>query len=158
MTRCVTLESPLGRMLAVAREGRLTGLYFVDQKYAPANWRETESDQVLLEACRQVEEYFAGRRREFQLSVDPEGTRFQREVWDALVRVPYGETRSYGQIAREIGNPAAVRAVGAAVGRNPLTLLVPCHRILGANGALTGFAGGTHRKRALLELEKSFPG
>jgi methylated-DNA-[protein]-cysteine S-methyltransferase len=107
----------------------------------------------LLEAERQLDEYFAGTRRTFELPLELAGTEFQRSVWRALLTIPYGETRSYGQIARQIGRPAAVRAVGAANGRNPLAIVAPCHRVVGSTGKLTGFAGGLRAKAFLLELE-----
>jgi methylated-DNA-[protein]-cysteine S-methyltransferase len=108
---------------------------------------------LILEAERQLAEYFAGRRQRFTLPLDPSGTAFQRDVWDALRTIPFGETRSYAQIARQIGHPRAVRAVGAANGRNPLSIVVPCHRVVGSTGALTGFAGGLDVKARLLALE-----
>jgi methylated-DNA-[protein]-cysteine S-methyltransferase len=114
---------------------------------------ESPRHSVLLEAERQLAEYFAGTRRTFELPLDFEGTEFQRSVWAALLTIPYGETRSYGQIARQIGRPKAVRAVGAANGRNPLSIVAPCHRVIGASGELTGFAGGLETKEFLLALE-----
>jgi methylated-DNA-[protein]-cysteine S-methyltransferase len=113
---------------------------------------------ALLDAARmQLDDYFAGRRTGFDLPLAPSGTPFQRSVWDALCTVPYGETASYARIARQVGSPAAVRAVGAANGRNPIAIVIPCHRIIGSNGTLTGYAGGLHRKRALLALEAPAP-
>ena len=106
------------------------------------------------EAVEQLEAYFAGERREFDLELEPVGTNFQRRVWEALLTIPYGETRSYGQIAEQIGSPGASRAVGLANGHNPIGIIVPCHRVIGANGSLTGYGGGLDRKRALLELER----
>jgi methylated-DNA-[protein]-cysteine S-methyltransferase len=108
---------------------------------------------VLVETERQLEEYFAGRRKHFALKLDVSGTAFQRRVWNALLTIPFGETRSYAQIAKQIGNPNAVRAVGAANGRNPLSIVAPCHRVVGSTGALTGFAGGLDVKAHLLEFE-----
>ncbi len=108
---------------------------------------------LLREAVRQLEEYFAGRRRRFDLPLDLRGTPFQLRVWELLQGIPYGETRSYGELAQDLGRPGAARAVGAANGANPLAIVVPCHRVIGAGGALTGYGGGIERKRFLLELE-----
>lgn len=108
---------------------------------------------ILREAARQLGEYFAGTRRRFDLALDFAGTEFQRQVWAALLTIPFGETRSYSDIARQIGNPSAVRAVGAANGRNPISIIAPCHRVIGASGSLTGFAGGLPAKQYLLALE-----
>jgi methylated-DNA-[protein]-cysteine S-methyltransferase len=118
---------------------------------------EMNDQPMLVETERQLEEYFAGRRREFALPLDPSGTAFQRRVWDALLTIPFGETRTYAQIARQIGHPSAMRAVGAANGRNPLSIVVPCHRVVGSTGALTGFAGGLDVKAYLLALESGLP-
>ena len=114
---------------------------------------ERPDDELLREAARQISAYFAGCATGFDLPLDLQGTAFQREVWAALLGIAPGQTRSYGDIARSVGRPAAVRAVGAAVGKNPVSVVVPCHRVLGANGALTGYAGGVDRKLALLKLE-----
>jgi methylated-DNA-[protein]-cysteine S-methyltransferase len=149
--------SPLGTMRLVARGGALVGAYFDGQKYDARegdDWREAPDDPVLREAARQFDDYFAGRRARFDLALEPRGTPFQQRVWRAIAMVPAGETASYGEIARRLGCPSSVRAVGAAIGRNPLIVVVPCHRIVGAGGALTGYAGGLDRKRALLELER----
>jgi methylated-DNA-[protein]-cysteine S-methyltransferase len=108
---------------------------------------------LLVEAERQLGEYFAGSRRRFDLKLDPEGTAFQKKVWQALLTIPFGETRSYGQIARQVGSPNAVRAVGAANGRNPISIVTPCHRVIGSTGKLTGFGGGLDAKAYLLALE-----
>jgi methylated-DNA-[protein]-cysteine S-methyltransferase len=151
-----TFESPYGRMLLTASEAGLTGVYFERQKHLPGRARAWERDRDnphLARARRQLAEYFAGKRRRFDLALDPRGTPFQRAVWNAIALVPYGETISYGELARRAGFPEAVRAVGAATGRNPIGIVVPCHRIVGADGSLTGYAGGLARKRALLRLE-----
>ena len=108
---------------------------------------------MLLETERQLNEYFAGKRKKFSLKFDCLGTKFQKDVWQALATIPFGETRSYGQIARQIGRPKAVRAVGAANGKNPISIVVPCHRVIGSNGKLTGFAGGLETKASLLRME-----
>jgi methylated-DNA-[protein]-cysteine S-methyltransferase len=149
--------SPLGTMRLVARGDALAGLYFDGQKYdvaIDASWREAPRDPVLREAARELDEYFAGRRRRFEVKLAPRGTAFQKRVWRAIAAVPSGRTISYAELARRAGSPAAVRAAGAATGRNPLSIVVPCHRILGSDGSLTGYAGGLDRKRALLALER----
>ena len=121
-----------------------------------ARWEE--ADHPLLDPlATQLDEYFAGARRDFDLPLAPEGTDFQRTVWHALARIPYGDTTSYAQLADTIGHPSAVRAVGAANGRNPIPIVQPCHRVIGADGALTGFGGGLPTKRFLLELEGAMP-
>jgi methylated-DNA-[protein]-cysteine S-methyltransferase len=114
---------------------------------------EDRNHPVLREAERQLSDYFAGKRETFSLKLDFAGTDFQKKVWNALTTIPFGQTRSYGQIARQIGHPKAVRAVGAANGRNPISIIAPCHRVIGSNGKLTGFAGGLKAKAALLEME-----
>ena len=151
-----SIDSPIGPLTLVAKDGALREIIFADN--AAANEPDAEGDEALLSNCaRQIEEYFAGRRQEFDLPLAPVGTEFQREVWSALAAIPFGELRSYSDIASQIGRPRAVRAVGAANGRNPLPLVVPCHRVIGSNGTLTGFAGGLEAKRRLLQLEKSWP-
>jgi methylated-DNA-[protein]-cysteine S-methyltransferase len=119
---------------------------------------EASEMPILVEAARQLEEYFAGARKGFDLELDFEGTEFQRKVWRALLTIPYGETRSYAQIAKQIGQPQAVRAVGAANGRNPISIVAPCHRVIGSTGKLTGFGGGLPAKALLLELEGALSG
>ena len=149
-------ETPLGTVRIAARGGALVGIWFDGQKYdaeAGEQWRESPRDPLLREAAKQLDDYFAGRRRRFDLALAPDGTPFQRKVWRAIAAVPAGETITYGELAKRVGSPSAVRAAGAATGRNPLSIVVPCHRILGAGGALTGYAGGLERKRALLALE-----
>jgi len=145
------LDSPIGTLRLVSNGSQLTGIEFEGQ-YGDDVGRET-SDAVLASCASQLKDYFAARRRRFELPLAARGTAFQQSVWSALARIPYGELRSYRDIARAIGNPAAVRAVGAANGRNPLPIVVPCHRVIGSNGALTGFAGGLAIKTYLLELE-----
>lgn len=151
-------SSPLGEILLVANPqgDALTGLYLERQKYFPENaarWTESPRLPLFRNAIVQLHEYFAGTRIRFELPLAPDGTAFQRAVWSAIAAVPFGATISYGELARRCGRPSAVRAAGAATGRNPLTVVVPCHRIMGSGGALTGYAGGLDRKRALLELE-----
>lgn len=149
------VDTPLGRV-RIARTARgLAGLWFEGQKHHPGELAVPQhaDDPLLREAARQLDQYFAGGRRDFDLPLDLQGTPFQQAVWQALQRIPAGRTRSYGEVALSLGSPAAVRAVGAAVGRNPASLVVPCHRVLGHDGALTGYAGGVERKQALLALE-----
>jgi methylated-DNA-[protein]-cysteine S-methyltransferase len=150
-------ESPLGTILLAATPDGLAGLWFEGQKHHPdaSSWPLEPQHPVLQEAMRQLDDYFAGRRTSFDLPLDLQGgTPFQQSVWHALLSIPCGEHTSYGVLSQRIGQPAAVRAVGAAVGRNPLSIVVPCHRVLGADGSLTGYAGGLERKTALLRLEK----
>ncbi|HKW36809.1 MAG TPA: methylated-DNA--[protein]-cysteine S-methyltransferase [Burkholderiales bacterium] len=145
-----------GRMLVVANGVGLCGVYFDGQKYLPdvdPEWRRDPNLAVLRQVKRELAEYFAGERRRFETALAPEGTPFQRSVWKAISTVAFGETISYGELARRAGCPGSARAAGAATGRNPIGIVVPCHRIVGANGSLTGYAGGLDRKRALLALE-----
>ena len=145
---CV-INTPIGPVRLEADGEGLTGLVFLD------NGDPTEPDSpVLVEAARQLAEYFRGARKVFDLPLRPIGTEFQLRVWRALREIPFGETRTYGDIARRLGRPGAARAVGMANHRNPLPIFIPCHRVVGANGALTGYAGGLMRKRALLQLER----
>jgi len=151
-------DSPLGNLLLVAENNALTGIYFADGKSRAGigdDWKEQPDHPVLQTAKRQLDEYFAGRRKIFDLPLAPSGTPFQHRVWQALLAIPYGETQSYADIARRIGNPKAVRAVGAANGANPISIVVPCHRVIGADGSLTGYGGGLPRKRKLLALEQA---
>ena len=147
-----TLTTPIGELLLIAdSDGALTAVHLPGRHGSTAGMQR---DDALLEpARRQLAEYFAGERRDFDLPLRPEGAPFQLQVWDKLKAIPYGETVSYGEIARELGHPTASRAVGAANGRNPIAIVVPCHRVIGANGSLTGYAGGLDQKRALLDLE-----
>ncbi|WP_109476589.1 methylated-DNA--[protein]-cysteine S-methyltransferase [Paraburkholderia sp. C35] len=158
MKQCMSMPSPLGDILLRAENDALTGVYFVGQKYFPAADEALSSGaaaRVLYQAREQLDEYFAGERHEFTVRLWMHGSAFQRDVWDQLVRIPYGETASYGAIALRLGLPlSASRAVGAANGRNPVSILVPCHRVIGSSGELTGYAGGLHRKEALLSLER----
>jgi methylated-DNA-[protein]-cysteine S-methyltransferase len=148
--------SPLGPMLLAASDQGLAGVWFVGQRHGPEgmDWPEQPGHAVLAQARQQLDDYFAGRRETFDLPLDLRlGTRFQQSVWQALLRIPRGETTSYGELGRRVGRPLAARAVGAAVGRNPMSIVVPCHRVVGTGGALTGYAGGLERKTALLRLE-----
>lgn len=154
-----TVHSPLGPLLLAASTQGLAGVWFSDQRHLPpasamTTWRLDPGNTVLSAAAEQLDAYFRGLRTSFDLPLDfSAGTPFQQRVWQALLTIAPGQTRSYGLVAQQIGRPAAVRAVGAAVGRNPLGIVVPCHRVIGANGSLTGYAGGLDRKRALLRLE-----
>jgi O-6-methylguanine DNA methyltransferase len=150
------MQSPVGTLTLVATDRGLAAILWENDR--PRRVRlnleaEQASHPVLVEAERQLTEYFAGRRKQFALKLDVAGTPFQRQVWNALLTIPFGETRSYRQIATQIGNPRAVRAVGAANGRNPVSIVAPCHRVVGSSGALTGFAGGLEVKARLLALE-----
>lgn len=155
MQTCAYMDTPFGRMLLAARGGALTGAWFAGQKYFPAmaGWQEDANEEVLRRTVAQLAEFFAGRRARFDLPLAPAGTAFQREVWRAISGVPLGETITYGELARRAGADGSARAAGAATGRNPISLIVPCHRIVGANGSLTGYAGGLDRKRSLLAFE-----
>ncbi len=149
-------KSPQGGMLLVADDKGLAGVYFDRQKHhpeLPADWHKDPAHKILRQAKRELKEYFAGKRKRFQVALDPEGTPFQRAVWKAISTVGFGKTISYGELARRAGSPGSARAAGAATGRNPIGIIVPCHRIMGSDGSLTGYAGGLQRKRALLELE-----
>ena len=145
---CLFYDSPVGPMTLVQEGEALTRLDF-DVPSQPE-----EATPLLLEACRQLREYFAGERKAFALPLAPAGTAFQKKVWAALREIPWGETRSYGDIARAIGKPTASRAVGMANGRNPLPVFIPCHRVIGTNGSITGYSGGLEKKRFLLRLEE----
>ncbi|MED5813488.1 methylated-DNA--[protein]-cysteine S-methyltransferase [Mycolicibacterium sp. 050232] len=150
-----TMDSPVGLLTLAGRDGKLMHLRMVDQTYEPSREGWEPDETAFADAVDQLSAYFAGERTEFDLELDMVGTQFQRRVWDALQTIPYGETCTYGEIARQIGSPSASRAVGLANGHNPIGIVVPCHRVIGANGSLTGYGGGLDRKRALLELEKS---
>ena len=154
MTLYTRMHSPLGSLLVIGTEQHVTGIYIQAQKYHPEpGVRWIRADDRFSEERSQLDQYFAGRRRRFDIAIRPAGTTFQRDVWSALARIPFGTTTTYGEIARRIGRPDAPRAVGAAVGRNPISIVIPCHRVVGADGSLTGFAGGIRNKRLLLNLE-----
>ncbi|MCZ0729654.1 methylated-DNA--[protein]-cysteine S-methyltransferase [Mycolicibacterium iranicum] len=150
-----TMDSPVGLLTLAGMGGRLQHLRMVDQTYDPnrADWQLDES--AFSDTVEQLDEYFRGTRYEFDVDLDLVGTAFQKKVWEALLTIPYGETRSYAEIASQIGAPGAFRAVGLANGHNPIGIIVPCHRVIGANGSLTGYGGGLDRKRMLLGMEKS---
>ena len=155
-----TMPSPVGCLKLVASGRGLAAI--LRENDSPKRVRlnivgEDKRHPILVETRRQLEEYFAGKRRKFTVKLDFSGTDFQKSVWRALLAIPFGETRSYGEIARQIGRPQASRAVGAANGRNPISIIAPCHRVLGGNGKLTGFAGGLEAKDQLLRLEGRDP-
>jgi methylated-DNA-[protein]-cysteine S-methyltransferase len=145
-------DSPVGPLTLVSDGGCLVGLHF--EGWNPPAGALHKSDALLTTTARQLDAYFAGRLKTFELPLAPRGTPFQQRVWLALRDIPFGETRSYGQLAAALGKPSAMRAVGAANGRNPIAIVVPCHRVIGADGSLTGFGGGIERKRVLLRLEQ----
>ncbi|MDF3161563.1 methylated-DNA--[protein]-cysteine S-methyltransferase [Pseudomonas proteolytica] len=154
------MPSPVGQLTLVARNGKLAAILWETERANRVRLGElvaVDDSPALLQAERQLNEYFAGTRDRFDLELDFEGTEFQKKVWAALLTIPFGETRSYSQIATQIGSPKAVRAVGAANGRNPISIVAPCHRVIGASGRLTGFAGGLEAKQYLLTLEDGEP-
>jgi methylated-DNA-[protein]-cysteine S-methyltransferase len=156
-TRCAT---PLGPMVLAADAEGLVGAWFDGQKHFDGpepDWGRDDAHPLLCETARQLEAWFAGRRTGFDLPLAPRGTPFQLAVWHEIARVGQGRTRSYGEVALAVGRPTAFRAVGAATGLNPISLIIPCHRLVGRNGALTGYAGGLDRKRALLAFEAGQP-
>jgi methylated-DNA-[protein]-cysteine S-methyltransferase len=149
-------DSPIGKLKLVASEDGLVAVLWEVENPRRVRLEEMVEDPdqpVLLDAERELKEYFAGKRNKFSVRLDMRGTQFQKQVWDALQRIPFGETRTYGQLARQLGDPNATRAVGAANGRNPIAIVVPCHRVIGSTGKLTGFAGGLDAKAYLLNLE-----
>lgn len=151
-----TYDSPIGGMLLAATNDGLAGVYFDRQKHHPGkgrDWERHPANPHLKRTKAQLAEYFAGKRRKFDLALDPAGTDFQKAVWQAISGVPFGQTITYGELARRAGAPGSARAAGAATGRNPIGIVVPCHRIMGSDGSLTGYAGGLNKKRALLALE-----
>lgn len=152
-----TMPSPVGELKLVASDKGLVAVLWPNDRPRRVPLDETIVDNqhpILIETERQLHDYFAGHRRRFTLPLDMHGTPFQRDVWNALLAIPYGETRSYAQLANQLGNPRATRAVGAANGRNPVSIIVPCHRVIGSSGTLTGFAGGVAVKAQLLKLER----
>jgi methylated-DNA-[protein]-cysteine S-methyltransferase len=154
MTVFSLLNSPIGELLLTGDGRSITGIWMQSHRSEWRRTREWQRDDAAFAAPRaQLTEYFAGERAEFDLSLGAEGTDFQHKVWNALCAIPYGETISYGELARRIGQPTAARAVGLANGSNPLPIVVPCHRVIGADGSLTGFGGGIERKRWLLAHE-----
>ena len=154
MIRYRTIDSPIGPLTLAGRDSVLTNLRMVDQTYEPSHAAWSSDPGAFIDAVDQLNAYFAGELTDFDIEFDLRGTEFQQRVWKALLTIPYGETRSYGEIAEQIGAPGSARAVGWANGHNPIAIVVPCHRVIGANGNLTGYGGGLNRKRILLELEK----
>jgi methylated-DNA-[protein]-cysteine S-methyltransferase len=153
-------DSPHGQMLLVAGDEGIAGVYFDGQKYLPRvrpDWRRDGRHAPLSQARRELTEYFGGERKRFEIALAPHGTPYQRSVWNAISTVEFGRTITYAELARRAGSPGNARAAGAATGRNPIGIIVPCHRIVGSNGDLTGYAGGLDRKRALLALESGIP-
>jgi methylated-DNA-[protein]-cysteine S-methyltransferase len=151
------IESPIGKLKLVASDKGLVAILWENdrpRRVRLSEMLENEQHPVLVATEQQLGEYFAGKRKTFSVALDMRGTRFQKDVWEALLAIPFGETRSYGQLAKQLGNPRATRAVGAANGRNPVSIIVPCHRVIGSSGKLTGFAGGLETKAHLLSLEK----
>jgi len=151
------MKSPVGKLKLIASDKGLVAILWENDNPHRVRLSELVEDKrqsILIETERQLNEYFAGKRKEFSLALDMRGTPFQKNVWEALLAIPFGETRSYGQLAKQLGNPRATRAVGVANGRNPLSIVVPCHRVIGSSGKLTGFAGGLETKAHLLELEE----
>ncbi|HUC83618.1 MAG TPA: methylated-DNA--[protein]-cysteine S-methyltransferase [Candidatus Acidoferrales bacterium] len=163
MTRYSILKtSLLGDLLLVAEAAHLTGVYFLGGRHAPAvprDWRQDPDHSVLRRTAAQLQAYLRGGRRSFSVSLACAGTDFQKEIWRQIALIPFGQTITYTELARRAGAPRAVRAAGTATGKNPFSIIVPCHRVVGKNGSLGGYAGGLKRKRRLLEIEHShFPG
>lgn len=155
MKQHTVIDSPYGPLTLVATDGVLSGLYMTDQRHRPPEETFGEPDDTpFTETIVELRSYFAGELKEFTVELHLDGTPFQRSVWEQLRKIPYGETRSYGELADALGNPDASRAVGLANGKNPLGIIVPCHRVVGANGSLTGYGGGLERKRQLLDFER----
>lgn len=152
------LESPIGRLLLTSDGTSLTGLYMEPHRHGPTStegWMRDDEAAPFPTARKQLEAYFAGELQEFDVPLAPQGTPFQQRVWNELCNIPFGQTWSYGELARRIGQPTASRAVGLANGKNPISVIVPCHRVIGANGKLVGYGGGLDRKSTLLQLERS---
>ncbi len=150
------IESALGELLLTSRTYRLTGVYFADQPHAPTigpRWMEQPNAAIFIRTERQLAEYASGKRQRFDLPTDLSGTPFQKLVWEYIAAIPFGQTLSYSELAERVGSPDGVRAVASATGANPLSIIIPCHRIIGKNGDLTGYAGGLPRKSALLDFE-----
>jgi len=153
-----TIKSPIGELMLVADDTALTGVYFGGHDHVPAaseGWTRDAQHPVLRKAALQLQEYLSGKRKSFEIPLRLTGTDFQEKVWQQIARIPYGETISYAELAKRAGNPQAIRAAGTTTGRNPVSIIVPCHRVVGKNGGLGGFGGGLDRKRFLLSLERS---
>ena len=156
MTNYSIMKTELGDLTLVANESELIGIYFEKHRHMPKmqkTWTLNPRHPVLLQAEKQLKEYFAGKRDTFSIPMNFAGTDFQKKIWKEIAQIPFGKTISYGELARKAGKPKAIRAAGAATGRNPVSIIVPCHRVLGKNNAITGYAGGLDRKRHLLALE-----
>jgi methylated-DNA-[protein]-cysteine S-methyltransferase len=153
-TTCTTVPSPLGELLLIAEDGRLTGLHMPAEKHSPPA-AAVRDESAFTTVRLQLEEYFAERRSTFDVPLAPAGTPFQQRVWEELQRVGFGETITYAELAGRIGRPTAIRAAGAANGANPVSILIPCHRVIGSDGTLTGYGGGLEAKRFLLDLERA---
>ncbi len=151
------LQSPLGKIGIIEEKQKITQIFFMDFEPISESFVENNTD-LLQSAKEQLEQYFSGQRKIFDLPLNPQGTNFMKADWKALTDIPYGETRSYKQIAEAIGNPKACRAVGMANNRNPIAIVIPCHRVIGADGSLVGYAGGLHLKKFLLDLEQKYLG
>jgi methylated-DNA-[protein]-cysteine S-methyltransferase len=153
---CKFMESPVGKLKLVASEKGLVAILWENddpRRVVLGDLRNDDRQPILVETERQLKEYFEGKRQGFSIPLDMRGTPFQKSVWEALLAIPFGETRSYSQLAKRVGRPNAMRAVGGASGRNPLSIVVPCHRVIGSSGKLTGFAGGLEAKEQLLKIE-----
>jgi methylated-DNA-[protein]-cysteine S-methyltransferase len=150
------LKSPVGDLLLVADETHLLGIYFSGEKHAPAtrDWKRNPNHAVLKQTARELDEYFNGTRTTFSVPLRYDGTKFQKEIWRRISQISFGKTISYTELAKRAGAPSARRAAGRATGQNPLSIIIPCHRVVGRNGGLHGYAGGLDRKRRLLEIEK----
>ncbi len=158
MTSYSIIKTPLDNLMLAANETELIGVYFIDGEHIPAvskGWKRDARHPVLRQAEEQLQEYFAGKRTTFTLPLRLDGTNFQERVWRQIALIPYGKTISYSDLARKAGAPRAIRAAGTSTGRNPIGLIIPCHRVVGKNGGIGGYAGGLERKRYLLELENS---
>jgi methylated-DNA-[protein]-cysteine S-methyltransferase len=156
MTRYLRFATPLGPLYATAADGALTGIYYEAGRHAPQildGWSQDRDCPALRECARQLADYFAGKRRDFDLPLLARGTPFQQRVWQEIARIPFGATLTYAELGVRAGAPGSARAAGAATGRNPHSIVVPCHRVVGSDGRLTGYAGGMERKRHLLEIE-----
>ena len=152
--------SPVGELLLVSNGAALTDLHIMSGKFVPtiaADWQKAEQHPIFQQAAQELAAYFAGQLQVFTLPLAPQGTAFQQAAWQALLQIPFGQTISYGQQATRMGKPQAMRAVGSANGKNPIAIIIPCHRVLGANGALTGYSGGMEHKVFLLQLEGALP-
>lgn len=148
-----TIDSPIGPLTLAGHNSVLTNLRMVDQTYEPSHAGWIPDSDAFPDVVKQLDAYFSGELIDFDIELELRGTKFQQQVWKALLEIPYGETRSYGEIAKQIGAPGAARAIGLANGRNPIAIIVPCHRVIGASGSLTGYGGGLDRKQTLLRLE-----